>query len=261
MTQAPVQAVVLLDEPSLPNIPRLTTAAQGLTGLTLTLQGPGEDPTLLRLSTGRGNHCLDIRLHDAPYPGAAQMLRGLTSPSQEEATAAPAYLELTVSGLPGDARRHDALLTRLVCATLQAAPANAAMLSHGVMFHRAEVFRRTVSNEQPGALPLGVCVDLTVAQEPLEAGPDPLVTFLTHGLPRYGREDLYITAPRSMAPDALGLAALMVRTLYTQPADALATDQKVGRTTQEGLQVKREQSPIYPDVTVWKIDMRQEESP
>jgi len=248
MTGTTGTAIILLSGPALPDPARLAARALSLSGLTLKnmLQ---KDPELLVLSSG-GGPTLQVRLITAPYAAAAGMLRGLTSPAAGQAEAAPAHLEISATGLPSAPRRGDALLSRLVCAALLCLeePA-AAMLGHGVMFHRAGIFLRTVQGEQPGALPLGVCVDLTIAQE-ADTG---LVTFLTHGMPRYGREDIYISAPRAMSPAALELAALMVRTLYEAPAGTLPA-------VQEGPELTRQPSPIDPDATVVRIDLDQEEN-
>ena len=257
-SRTPARATVLLGQPALPDLVRLTAAARGLTGLVFSEHTPADDPTLMRLSSGSGP-TLEVRLQPTPYQEMGRLLRGLTSPSDAEAEATSAHLELSATGLAGDPRRRDALWARLTCAVLQAAPtAVAAKLDHGVMFHRADVFLRTVHSEQPGALPLGVCVDLSVAQEG-GGQPVPLVTFLTHGMPRYGRQDLYITAPRPLAPDALELSAFMVRKLYDAARDAFATGQEVGRTPKERLELKRTPSPINPDATVVRLDLTKEE--
>ena len=254
----PGQALLLLDQPTLPDLTRLQAAARHLTGLAFTEQPPAKDPALICLSSS--SLILEVRLRPVPYDGAGRLLRGLTSPPIGETEASPAHLELSICGLPADPRRQDALVSRLTCALIQATPGTvAAKLEHGVMFHRAEVFVRTVQSEQPGALPLGICVDLTVAQQGGDQ-PEPLVTFLTHGMPRYGRQDIYITSPRSRAPEALELAALMVRSLYNSAPDAHATGQLVGPTTNTRLELKRQPSPINPSATVVRLDMIKEEA-
>ena len=250
MTSDTGTAILLLSRPALPDAGRLAASARLLTGLTLTRK-PEEDPDLLSFSTGSAP-ALQVRLVSAPYAVAARMLRGLTSPPPGQAEAAPAHLEISVTGLPRDPRRHDALLSRLVCAVLKASDAPAAaMLGHGVMFHRPGVFLRSVQGEQPGATPLGVCVDLSIAQE-ADTG---LVSFLTHGMPRYSREDIYITAPRAMAPAALELAALMVRTLFAAPPGALPAQDGAGPA------LTRQPSPIDAEATVVRMDLAEEQAP
>ena len=133
---------------------------------------------------------------------------------------------------------------------LQASEAVAAMLGFGVMFHKAEVFSQTVMACEPGELPIGVCVDLTLAHEPDEG-----LSFLTHGMPRHGREDLYISCPRQAGADAFELASLMVRWMLTDPDKQFPSGDTVGRTEQERLEIRRRRSPVDSDATVIWLDL------
>ena len=83
---------------------------------------------------------LVVSLIPFPHPDAPDMPVGVTSPPIDDITSAPAHLIVGTVGLTGDDRARDTVLAKLTAAVLDSTDAVAAMLGHGVIFHRAGIF-------------------------------------------------------------------------------------------------------------------------
>ena len=246
-------AFILASEPVEPDPDKLTAAAQRLLGVDLILEASGSEDSsgkAIQSYSVDGGPTLMVMMVDAPHPDVAAMPRGLTSPRAGLAEAAPAHYIVTALGLSGAPRQRDEWLARLTCAVVEASPAVAAMLGFGVMFHAADIFQQTVASEDQGNLPMGVCIDLTVATEQ-----DGRLSFLTHGMPRYSREDLYVTAAAENGGGAFELASLLVRWQLSDPDKQFPTGDTVGRTAEEQIEVKRQASPIDQNTQVIRLDL------
>ena len=80
------------------------------------------------------------------------------------------------------------------------------------------------------------------------------MSFLSHNMPRYGREDFFVTCPVS-GKGALDFVYMMVRWLYTDLEKELPTGDTVGRSPTEKIQIQRVPNPTGNGDTVIKLDL------
>ncbi|MBK9035289.1 MAG: hypothetical protein IPL61_29225 [Myxococcales bacterium] len=179
-------AFVLLRDPSYPE-PDLVIASAGSLGIELSVDAPSGD--LQTFTFGDGG-VLFVALMP-PHPDAPNMASGPTAVPPPEATAARAHLMVTALGLTGAERERDTRMAALTAAVIEHVPAVGAMLGHGVVFHKAALFRDMAKlGVEQGALPSEIAVDITTARESEDR-----MSFLSHGMARYGREEIYVTCP------------------------------------------------------------------
>lgn len=191
-----------------------------------------------------------ISLMPIQHPDAAKMTVGLDSPSPEEIAATSAHFVLVLGAGPGKRREREVVLARLTAAVALANKAPAAMLGHGISFHQTASFIEAVYRAGDH-LPIPGSVDFTMAMEA-----DGRVSLLTHGMPRYGREDLYVTAKRTN--DDLNDAYKFARTIATWMLSddrAFPDGDTVGRNETEKIKIRRVENPTNPDVQVIRLDL------
>ncbi len=187
---------------------------------------------------------------DAPHPDAAKMPSGPISAPVEPLASAPCHLILTALGLEGPERQRDTTMAILCAAVLRATEAVGAMLGHGVLFQRAEVFGDLAAlGAESGLLPIESAVDLTAVPEPNER-----MSFLSHGMVRYGREEFYLTCPTS-GKGALGFMFSMIRWMLSDPDKQLPTGDTVGREEDEKILVQRVPNPTGAGPEVIRLDL------
>lgn len=147
------------------------------------------EPLPLSYSLGGGGdvHVMPI---PAAHPDAARMPLGITSPSMAEIATADAHAIVTLSQREASTGERDRVLALVTAAVVAAGDAVGAMFCHGRLFHRADVFSDLAKLGASGALPVELAVDVAAAPEGADR-----VSFLTHGLTRYGREEFYVTCP------------------------------------------------------------------
>lgn len=243
----PETAFVLLAESAAPDPAAVVAAAQQL-GLDLALETDSvhEGIQSFRL----GDATLMSMLVAAPHPDAPEMPYGPTSPRLEEAVAAPAHLIATALKLDGDARARDAVMAGFTAALIRSTPAIAAMLGHGIVFHKAALFADLAAlGVQEGALPPELAVDITAARES-----ETHMSFLTHNMPRYGREDFYITCP-IQGRGALDFLFSLVRWMLSDPDKHLPTGDTIGRTASEKVEIQRVPNPADATAQVIRLDL------
>jgi hypothetical protein len=198
-----------------------------------------------------GGGSLVVALMPAPHPDAPQMPVGVTSPPYEQIAVSPAHLVVAAQGLGGTTRERDTTMAILTAAVIDTVDAIGAMLGHGAVVHRARLFadyaRLAASERQP--LAVEVAVDITAAQE----SPTHM-SFLTHGLRRYGREEFYVTCPIE-GKGALSFVLSMVRWMLDDPGKQLPTGDTVGRTADEKLTVQRVPAPNGQGFEVIRLDL------
>jgi hypothetical protein len=197
-----------------------------------------------------GGASMAVSLMPVPPPDVSRMPTGVTSPPPDLIGAARAHLVVAAFGLTGPARDRDTRMAMLAAAVVDAVEGAdggdvvGAMLGHGVAFHRAGVFTDAakLAADEREPLPVEVAVDVTAAQESPTR-----MSFLTHGLRRYGREEeLYVTCPIE-GTGALGFAVSVSRWLLAQPQAQLTTGEAVGRTADEKVLVQRVADPTGHD--------------
>ncbi len=240
-------AFVLLTDPVAPQSAQVLNAAQAY-GLGLTPRDSDPQTLTFDLTTG-GN--LVVALMPAPHPDAPQMPVGVTSPVYAEIATSPAHLIVAATGLTGAPRERDTTMAILTSAVLDTVTAVGAKLGHGVVFHRARLFAESarLAAQQQVPLPVEVAVDITAAQESPTR-----MSFLTHGLVRYGREEFLISCPIE-GKGALGFVLNMARWVLAEPGRQLPTGDTVGRTPDERLTITRVPSPTGTGAAVIRLDL------
>jgi hypothetical protein len=246
--QAPLLSFVLLREAVLPDADELCAVARSV-GLPLGDEAPEvKDETLVIALEGEGS--LLISLMNAPHPDAAEMPPGLTSPPPEEIEEQVAHYIVVLVGVEGEPLELDLLACRALSSVVRSSPAIAAMFGRGAVFHAAELFEAVddeISIEQP---PIELLIDMTVADEG-----NGRLSILTHGMPRYGRENLLVHAPHAQGQDAAELGFQLISWLLLDPSKEFPTGDTVGRTAREKHRIDRGPNPIDADETVMIVRM------
>ena len=206
-----------------------------------------EGPMCFSLSNGAE---VMYMLMPAPHPDAPKML-GPLSPSPAEVARAKAHYVVTALRLDGEVEDRDLQMAALTAVLVDASPdAIGAMLGHGALFQKAKLFSElTALGVREGMLPPEVAIDLTAAAEPGDR-----MSFLTHGMTRYGREELYVTCP-VRGRGALDFVLSMTRWLYTDRDKRLPTGDTVGRSADEKIIVQRVPSPTGTGPNVIRLDL------
>jgi len=128
-----------------------------------------------------------ISLMPNPHPEALDMTRSPTSAKPETLERMTGFFVLAAFGLPeNDQVAADWYLSRIVASVVRGTPSLAAMLGQGMFFYEADFFARMVENK-PSRLASQIAVDLTIARED-----DDRLSVVTHGLNRYGYEELFV---------------------------------------------------------------------
>lgn len=242
----PDLAFVLVGEAKYPDAARVVASGRRL-GLDLAISGDASDMLTFNIA---GGGTFIVALMPVRHPDAPKMPVGPTSPSVEEASAAPAHFIVTVLGLSGDARVRDKRMAALAATVIDNTNAVGAMLGHGRVFHKAKLFSEmaALAVDAP-MLPAEIAIDVTAARESEER-----MSFLTHGLERYGREEFYVTCP-IRGKSALGFVYSMARWMLSDPNKQLPTGDTVGRTAEEKIRVQRVANPTGRGEQVIRLDL------
>ncbi|MGI9519437.1 MAG: hypothetical protein ACR2NP_20465 [Pirellulaceae bacterium] len=187
-----------------------------------------------------GGGSLMVTLMPGPHPDVAEMAGGPLSPDDMDVLInAPAHCIVTAIGLEGTIDEIDIRMSGLTAAVLNGCHAVGVLKMPGVLFHRPELYtecaKRGVDENE---LPMLICVDITAARE----GPSEM-SFLTHNLPRYGREDLYITCSTE-GEGAFDFVLDMIGWLLSDRDYQLPTGDTIGRNADEKIKINRVASPL-----------------
>jgi hypothetical protein len=240
----PAVAFVLLENAQDPDPAALVRAAAKF-GYSLVHEPGSAGPSTFAIE---GGGSLMIMLIAAPHPDADEMAPGLAAPSAEDLQRMRAHYIIALMGAPTGPREEDTMLAQLTAATVRASPAIAAMLGHGICFHRAAFFADMVEAD-PAGLPLIVCVDITRAPEPGDR-----MSFLTHGMIRYGREEFFVTASQR-GKGALDFLLGLMNWMIADKDKHLPTGDTVGRTADERVVVQRVPNPLGEGPEVIRLDL------
>lgn len=246
-------AFVLVRQPAAP-APAAVVAAARRYGIELTPHpSPPPDAAgggLLAFQMA-GGASLTVATIPAPHPDAPTRPVGVTSPPSEEIASAAGHLVVAAFGLTGSARDRDTRMAMLTGAVIDTTDAVGAMLGHGLVFHRAALFadaaRLAADEHEP--LTVEVAVDVTAAAESTSR-----MSFLTHGLRRYGREEFYITCPIE-GTGALSFVLSLARWMLADPDKHLPTGDTVGRTAGEKIPIQRVPDPAGQGPEVVRLDL------
>ena len=243
---------VLLSEQAYPDPGKLIESASEL-GLSLTYESSGENSMVFAVASGGQ---LLLGLMPAPHPDAHQMPTGPLSPDANVVAQHVGHYIITGFGLPGSELDIELTMCKLTAAVIVASPAVAAMLGPGLMFYRADVFAGMVATSAAeGQVPSAITVDITAERES-----ETRMSFLTHGLHKYGREEFYLTAPIE-GTGAISYLMMMVNWMITDRDKVLPTGDTVGRTADEKILIQRVPSPIPDKPNVIRLDMDADASP
>jgi hypothetical protein len=241
-------AFVLVRQPTAP-APAAVVGAARRYGIELTAHGPSPDGVLTFDMAGGGS--VSVVAIAVPLPELATRPVGMTSPPPEETSSASAHLIVAALGLTGSARDRDTRMAMLAAAIIDTVDAVGVLLGHGIVVHRAALFadaaRLAADENEP--LMVEVAVDITAATESPTR-----MSFLTHGLRRYGREEFYVTCPIH-GTGALGFVLGMARWMLADPDKHLPTGDTVGRTEDEKIVIQRVPDPTAKGPEVIRLDL------
>lgn len=225
---------VLLAKPASPEPDAVIASAKKLG---FALSDAGEKDNLQHFDLG-ADRSLFVMMLDVPHPDATTMPFGPTAVPEDEARAHTAHLIVTAMGLAGTPREVDTQLAALTAAVIESVPAVGAMLGHGALFHKAKLFSGLAAlGIEQGAIPSELAIDITTARET-----ESRMSFRTYNLPRYGRENFYITCP-IRGKGALDFVMGLVRWMLNDPTKELPTGETVGRSAAEKITIHRVTSP------------------
>lgn len=244
-------------------------------GLAVVLLAHGEAPDGAKLLAATSRFGLALRLSDEtpsnsgvtlvgdagvtacvmtmgfPHPDAQRTLRaGPTSIKVADARGAADHVMVVVQGLRGTPRERDGYLAKVTAGVIDTMPAIAAMLGHGAVFHKARLFRDAVAGATGKDVPVVLAADITLAAEA-----DGRLSMLTHGMPRHGREELFVTAPVAQGNDAAKFTLGLIRWMLAEPTKQFPTGDTVGRSATERVKVRRVPHPYRQDEVVVRLDL------
>jgi hypothetical protein len=239
---------ILVKTPQLPE-PAAIIASAGELGVTITAGVESSDDILSFAMPGKRS--VLVALMRAPHPDAPNMLGGPTSPSPETVAQSRAHIIVTALGLDGDAWTRDTQMMLLTAAVIANVDAIGAMLGLGIAIHGADVFAKVAQfcAREHELVPPELAIELTAARES-----DTRMSFLTHGMVRYGREEFLVTCPIN-GKGAREFVLMMARWMLTDRGKQLPTGETVGRTEDEKLRIQRVPNPTGEGPEVIRLDL------
>jgi hypothetical protein len=245
--QGPDLAFLLTQRPGAPSSQAIVNEAQRI-GIWLQPEQSGKD-SIITFRLGSGATVI-VAAMDAPHPDVQFLLGGYTAPTRADALACASHAIVTAMGLTGTVLERDRQMAALTGCVVRAGSAVAAMLGHGASFHNGKVFADFAElGMKQGRISIEIAIDVTFARE---SGTH--VSMLTHGMPRYGREDFLMTC-RNEDRESIYFLYDLIRWMLYEPTKELPTGDTLGRTAAEKLRVQRQPSPIDPARTVIRLDM------
>lgn len=185
----------------------------------------------------------------AMHPDIPNMPVGPTGADPEELKATQGHVIVTALGLNGDEATRDCEIAVFTAVVMKTTDPVGAMLGHNTHFHKAEVFEQLVlSNVAEGRPPLPVLVSVTVAGDGSGR-----MSFLSHGMERYGNEDLYVTC----SVEGTGAVPFVydMMSWFFELDEELPTGDTIGRDEDEHLTIQRVPSPADADRIVMRLDL------
>lgn len=239
---------ILASSPELPSSEAIIKAAADLGEPDLKALPDGNDKVL---SFEHSLGSFFVSLMEFRHPDAAKMPEGPFTPTIEEIEATSAHFITALGNGPGSLRKRDLTIARLTGAVALANRSVAAMLGHGMTFHRTAMFISAILEAGDDGVPIPGGIDVTISGEP-----DGRASILIHGMPRYGRQDLYVTAKAT--EDSMKFAyefAASIADWMLNTDEQVPDGDTVGRTAEERITVKRVPNPIDSKTMVIKLDL------
>jgi hypothetical protein len=239
---------ILTATPRLPGAAAVIASANEL-GIAITAGVETSDGMLTFALPDDGS--LIVALMPAPHPDAPTMLGGPTSPPPEAVAKSRAHIIVTALGLPDDAWTRDTQMMLLTAAVIANVDAIAATFGVGLTFHAADAVAKIAAYcaSEDELVPPELAIAVTAARESATR-----MSFLTHGMVRYGREEFLVTCP-IQGKGARDFAFTMARWMLTDPDKQLPTGETVGRTADEKLRIQRVPNPTGKGPEVIRLDV------
>lgn len=251
----PNLAFIINDSTSPIDIPKIiSTASEIGFQLVPSKPEPGEeseaDITTFDVSFGGTLFVMPMPI---PHPDVEGMPMGPLSPEDIDALIkAPSHVIVTwmqTEAADGDVQA-EVQLAALTAAVMGGCKPVGVLKMPGVMFHRPELFDAEARQGfETGELPVLISIDVTSARES-----ETHLSLLTHGMVRFGREDLYVTAPIE-GSDCVGFTFDIMMWLISEPDYQLPTGDTVGRTADEKVKVQRVSNPTGEGPDVIRLDL------
>lgn len=185
----------------------------------------------------------------AMHPDIPHMPVGPTGADADELKATQGHVIVTALGLAGDEVARDCALASCTTVAMGTTNAVGAMLGHNAYFHRADVFEQLViGSAAEGEPPLPILISVTVAGDGSGR-----MSFLSHSMERYGKENLYVTCP----VEGNGAVPFVFDTItwFFGLDTPLPTGDSIGRDEAEHIGIQRVPSPADPDQIVVRLDL------
>lgn len=206
-----------------------------------------------------GRFGLCVGLMPTPYPSNGMRQASPFDVPAGRLAAAPAHLIVSAYGLHGSVPERDLQLAALLSAVVDNVAAVGAKLGHGLSFFQPAVFSDLAATGiRAGVLPPPLAIDITAEwQSPTHA------SMLTHHLPRYGRENFYVTCPvegtaarQQVSKTAMVYVYELAGAMISEPTKHLPTGDTVQGPRGERVLIQRVPSPTGNGETVIRLDLR-----
>lgn len=243
----PTLAMVATMSPELPAPAALTEAlaAWGVPGTVSAEEG------VLTAQVRLGDRDVPVVITgiDVPHPGSHGEAMGV-------APADPAIMAETTAHLIVSVLGRGSLVDEEICARVTSAVVSlrddVAGIFHGptpAPMH-PRFYTAMVEDTPPGTFPLPACLGTTIGPEGHRR-----LGVLSHGLSRWGRDELYLVAPRDRATQAAEFLWDLAAFVLDRPPGTISPGETVGRTPEETLPVKLDKSPVGDGTMVLRIEL------
>ena len=198
-----------------------------------------------------GDETLLVMLLPMPHPDVDDFGHGPFSPEDMDALSnGPGHYVVTLIGMEGTVDEADTKMSAATSCVMAGLQPLGVLKMPGLVFHRPEFFSSCAKQAfTDGELPLLICVDVTAAQES-----ETHMSFLTHNMERYGRENFYIVSP-SEGTGALNYTLNLTAWMLSDRDYHLPTGDTVGRTADEKIKVQRVANPTGEGPEVIRLDL------
>lgn len=198
-----------------------------------------------------GGQTVFVMLMPIPHPDVKEMARGPLSPDDMDSVInGIGHYIVTVTGLEGTVDEVDIKMSAITASLMAGCKPLGVLKMPGVLFHRPDLFASCAKEAvESNRLPMLISVDITAAQEN-----DSHMSFLTHNLQRYGREEFYVVAP-SEGKGALDYVINLIQWMLNERDYHLPTGDTVGRTADEKIIVQRVPNPTGEGADVIRLEI------
>lgn len=227
----------------------MLAAALGRMGIHSVLQDHANSASVTFSLSQHGT--LVYQVMPTPHPDRDRLLLGSAGPTAEQLSIADNHIVVVLMPTEEmDRAWIDRVLLQVTAAIAETSPSVAARIRGGVNYFRSDLFQRLVADigedqEPPVELVIGVRGGTE---------PDGRVSFLSSGLPRFGREDFLVTESAG-SNQAMSMLWTMARWMIADPDKELPTGETLGRSAEERILIQRVPNPTADGSVVIRLDM------